>query len=45
MRFLALLIALIAAVCIATDGVLLTRNLKHFDRIKDLKLSRAMSER
>jgi tRNA(fMet)-specific endonuclease VapC len=30
---------MIAAVCIAANGVLLTRNLKHFERIKDLKLS------
>jgi tRNA(fMet)-specific endonuclease VapC len=30
---------MIAAACIATDGVLLTRNRKHFERIKDLKLS------
>jgi tRNA(fMet)-specific endonuclease VapC len=30
---------MIAAVCIAIDGVLLTRNRKHFERIKDLKLS------
>jgi len=36
---------MIAGVCIAADGVLLTRNRKHFERIKDLKLSRAMSER
>jgi len=36
---------MIAAVCIATDGVLLTRNRKHFKRVKDLKLSgRAASE-
>jgi tRNA(fMet)-specific endonuclease VapC len=34
---------MIAAVCIATDGVLLTRNRKHFERIKALKLSGAMS--
>jgi tRNA(fMet)-specific endonuclease VapC len=31
---------LIAAVCIAADGVLLTRNRKHFERIKGLRLSR-----
>lgn len=30
---------MIAAVCIATDSVLLTRNRKHFERVKDLKLS------
>ena len=30
---------LIAGVCIATDGVLLTRNRKHFERIAGLKLS------
>jgi predicted nucleic acid-binding protein len=30
---------MIAATCIATDGVLLTRNRKHFERIKGLKLS------
>jgi tRNA(fMet)-specific endonuclease VapC len=36
---------MIAAVCIATDGVLLTRNRKHFERIKGLELSRATSER
>ena len=30
---------LIAAVCIAADGVLLTRNRKPFERIKGLKLS------
>jgi tRNA(fMet)-specific endonuclease VapC len=30
---------LIAAVCIANQGVLLTRNWKHFERVKDLKLS------
>ncbi len=30
---------LIAAVCIAADGVLLTRNRKHFERIKGLRLS------
>ncbi len=36
---------MIAAVCIATNSILLTRNLKHFERIKDLKLSgRAMDE-
>ena len=28
---------MIAAVCIATDGVLLTRNRKHFERIKGLR--------
>jgi tRNA(fMet)-specific endonuclease VapC len=30
---------MIAAVCIANQGVLLTRNWKHFERIKTLKLS------
>lgn len=30
---------MIAAVCIATDGVLLTRNRKHFERVGELKLS------
>jgi tRNA(fMet)-specific endonuclease VapC len=30
---------MIAAVCIATDSVLLTRNRKHFERIDGLKLS------
>ena len=30
---------LIAAVCIAADGVLLTRNRKHFERVAGLKLS------
>lgn len=33
---------LIAAVCIANQGVLLTRNLKHFERVKALKLSGRM---
>jgi tRNA(fMet)-specific endonuclease VapC len=38
--------SMIAAVCIAADGVLLTRNRKHFERIKDLKLSgQAIGER
>ncbi len=37
---------MIAAVCIANDGVLLTRNRKHFERVQDLKLGgRATSER
>lgn len=31
---------MIAAVCLATDGVLLTRNRKHFERIEGLKLGR-----
>ncbi len=36
---------MIAAVCIAADGILLTRNRKHFERIKNLKLSgRAIGE-
>jgi tRNA(fMet)-specific endonuclease VapC len=30
---------LIAAVCVANDGVLLTRNRKHFERVQGLKLS------
>lgn len=30
---------MIAAVCIAADGVLLTRNRRHFERIEGLKLS------
>lgn len=30
---------MIAAVCIANDGVLLTRNRKHFERVEGLKLS------
>jgi len=30
---------MIAAVCIANDGILLTRNRKHFERIEGLKLS------
>ncbi|HZA50387.1 MAG TPA: type II toxin-antitoxin system VapC family toxin [Myxococcaceae bacterium] len=34
---------MIAAVCIAADGVLLTRNRKHFERIKQLKLSGQLS--
>ena len=29
---------MIAAACIAADGILLTRNRKHFERIKGLKL-------
>jgi tRNA(fMet)-specific endonuclease VapC len=37
---------MIAATCIAADGVLLTRNRKHFERIEGLKLSgQAMRER
>jgi predicted nucleic acid-binding protein len=37
---------MIAAVCIATNSILLTRNRKHLERVKDLKLSGcAMSER
>ena len=31
---------MIAAVCIAADGVLLTRNRKHFERVDGLRLSR-----
>jgi tRNA(fMet)-specific endonuclease VapC len=31
---------LIAATCIAVDGVLLTRNRKHFERVTGLKLTR-----
>jgi len=30
---------MIAAVCVANDGVLLTRNRKHFERVAELKLS------
>jgi tRNA(fMet)-specific endonuclease VapC len=30
---------MIAAVCIANDGVLLTRNRKHFERVEGLRLS------
>jgi tRNA(fMet)-specific endonuclease VapC len=30
---------MIAAICIANDGVLLTRNLKHFERVKGLRLA------
>lgn len=30
---------MIAGVCIVADGILLTRNRKHFERIKGLKLS------
>jgi tRNA(fMet)-specific endonuclease VapC len=30
---------LIAAICLAQDGVLLTRNRKHFERVAGLKLS------
>lgn len=30
---------MIASVCIANDSILLTRNKKHFERVKDLKLS------
>ena len=30
---------MIAAICMATSGVLLTRNLKHFERVKGLKIS------
>ena len=37
---------MIAGTCIAADGVLLTRNRKHFERIKGLKLSgQAMRDR
>ena len=36
---------MIAAVCIAAGGVLLTRNRKHFERVEGLKLgARAMTE-
>lgn len=31
--------SLIAAICLVQDGVLLTRNRKHFERIEGLKLS------
>jgi len=30
---------MIAAICIANDGVLLTPNLKHFERVKGLRLA------
>ena len=30
---------LIAAICLVNDGVLLTRNRKHFERVAELKLS------
>jgi tRNA(fMet)-specific endonuclease VapC len=30
---------MIAAICISNDGVLLTRNLKHFERVKALRLA------
>jgi tRNA(fMet)-specific endonuclease VapC len=30
---------LIAAICIASDGVLLTRNRRHFERVKGLRLA------
>jgi tRNA(fMet)-specific endonuclease VapC len=30
---------MIAATCISNDGVLLTRNLKHFERVKGLRLA------
>jgi len=30
---------MIAAVCVANDGVLLTRNKKHFERVHELKVS------
>jgi tRNA(fMet)-specific endonuclease VapC len=30
---------MIAAVCIANDGILLTRNRKHFERVEGLRLS------
>lgn len=37
---------MIAATCIASDGILLTRNRKHFERIEGLKLGgRAAGER
>jgi predicted nucleic acid-binding protein len=29
----------IAAICIANDGALLTRNPKHFERVKRLRLA------
>lgn len=35
---------MIAAVCIANDGVLLTRNRKHFERVEGLKLSASTGE-
>jgi len=36
---------MIAGVCIATDSVLLTRNRKHFERVKNLKLSLSLIDR
>jgi len=30
---------MIAAVCVANDGILLTRNRKHFERVHELKVS------
>jgi tRNA(fMet)-specific endonuclease VapC len=35
---------MIAAICMVNDGVLLTRNRKHFERIKGLKLGGAVGE-
>jgi len=35
---------MIAAVCIANDGVLLTRNRKHFERVEGLRLSALTGE-
>jgi tRNA(fMet)-specific endonuclease VapC len=35
---------MIAAVCIANDGVLLTRNRRHFERVEGLKLSAITGE-
>jgi tRNA(fMet)-specific endonuclease VapC len=35
---------MIAAVCIANDGILLTRNRKHFERVEGLKLSAVTGE-
>ena len=32
---------MIAATCISNDGILLTRNLKHFERVKGLRLAGA----
>ena len=34
---------MIAATCIATDSILLTRNVKHFERVKGLRLSVQLS--
>ena len=36
---------IIAAVCISDDGILLTRNKKHFERVNGLKLSGSLAPR